>query len=51
MFFLELFEVLSRFERTILQEKEEQVLGFSFQFCSITLIWQGIIWLDNIHNY
>ena len=31
MFFWELFEVLSWFEGTIFQEKEEQVLGISFQ--------------------
>ena len=31
MFFSELFEFLPWFEVTILQEKEEQVLGFSFQ--------------------
>ena len=31
MFFQELFEVLSWFEGTILQEKEEQVLRLSFQ--------------------
>ena len=31
MFFLELFEVLSWFQGTILQENEEQVLWFSFQ--------------------
>ena len=31
MFFWELFEILSRFKGKIFQEKEEQVLGFSFQ--------------------
>ena len=31
MFFWEPFEVLSCFEGTILQEKEEQLLRFSFQ--------------------
>ena len=31
MVFWELFEVLSWFERIILQEKEKQVLRFSFQ--------------------
>ena len=31
MFFLELFEVLSWLEETILQEREEQVLGLSFR--------------------
>ena len=31
MFFWEVFEVLPWFEGTILQEKEEQVLRFSFQ--------------------
>ena len=38
MFFLELFEVLSWFEETILQEKEEQVLGFSFQQLKLEVV-------------
>ena len=39
MFFWELFEVLSWFEGTILQEKEEQVLRFSFHQLIIEDFW------------
>ena len=38
MFFLELFEVLSWFEGTLLQEKEEQVLEFSFQQLKLEVV-------------
>ena len=38
MFFLELFEVPSWFDRTILQEKEEQVLKFSFQQLKLEVV-------------
>ena len=38
MFFWERFEFLSWFEGTIFQEKEEQVLGFSFQHLKLEVV-------------
>ena len=51
MFFLELFEVLSWFEGTILQEKEEQVLGFPFQQLKLEVVLDivGLRMFENIY--